>query len=36
VDDQLGAVSSMAKGTRSVTAALRAKMLAPAKSLEVT
>jgi hypothetical protein len=36
VDDQLGAVSPMAKGTRPVTAALRAKVLAPAKSLEVT
>jgi hypothetical protein len=36
VDDQLGAVSPMAKGTRPVTAALCAKVLAPAKSLEVT
>jgi hypothetical protein len=36
MDDQLGAISPVAQGTRPVTAALRTKMRSPAKSLEIT
>jgi hypothetical protein len=35
VNEQLRAIASVAKGAGPVTAALRTKMLAPAKSLEI-